>query len=108
MPEGGTLTIETRFEPNSKAAISKAGDSVLVVSDDGVGMDAETMGKVFEPFFTTKHRGTGLGLPTARRVLERHHGSIALESPSGGGTVVIVTLPLNPKHAAAPSAENPA
>ena len=48
--------------------------------------------KIFEPFFTTKHRGTGLGLPTARRVVERHRGTIDVECPPGGGTVVTVTL----------------
>ena len=92
-----------------RVTIAADGDVCRVsIIDAGAGIPPDTLGKVFEPFFTTKHRGTGLGLPTARRVLERHHGSIALESPSGGGTVVIVTLPLNPKHAAAPSAENPA
>jgi signal transduction histidine kinase len=48
---------------------------------------------VFEPLFTTKHRGTGLGLPTARRVVERHRGTLDLPCPPGGGTVATVTLP---------------
>jgi hypothetical protein len=95
MPEGGTLTIETRFEPNSKAAISKAGDSVLVVSDDGVGMDAETMGKVFEPFFTTKEvgEGSGLGLAVVQGIVDQSAGTIHVASSPGMGTSVTIRLP---------------
>ena len=45
--------------------------------------------------FTTKHRGTGLGLPTAKRVIEQHGGSIDVQCPPTGGTVVTVSLPLD-------------
>jgi len=48
----------------------------------------------FEPFFTTKHRGTGLGLSTARRIMERHGGLLQVNSSPGGGTLVLVSLPL--------------
>jgi signal transduction histidine kinase len=54
--------------------------------------------RIFEPFFTTKHRGTGLGLPTAKRVVERHHGSITIDCPSDGGTSVTVALPIDPRQ----------
>ena len=63
------------------------------IADQGPGIPAEIRPKIFEPFFTTKHRGTGLGLPTAKRVVEAHRGSIEFESPPAGGTVVTVTLP---------------
>ena len=50
-------------------------------------------GKAFDAFFTTKHRGTGLGLPIARRVIEAHGGQIDILPAAGGGTVVSITLP---------------
>ena len=49
--------------------------------------------RVFEPFFTTKHRGTGLGLPTARRIVEAHGGELTLANAPNGGTAARVTLP---------------
>lgn len=64
------------------------------VSDRGPGIPVEVRERIFEPFFTTKHRGTGLGLPTARRVVDRHHGDIDIVCPEGGGTTVVVTLPM--------------
>jgi signal transduction histidine kinase len=48
---------------------------------------------MFEPFFTTKHRGTGLGLSTANRLVEQHRGEMRAECPPGGGTIVTVSLP---------------
>lgn len=61
--------------------------------DTGPGMPLEVRDRVFEPFFTTKHRGTGLGLSTARRLVELHQGEIQTVCPPEGGTVVTVTLP---------------
>jgi two-component system sensor histidine kinase AtoS len=69
----------------------------IAISDDGPGIPEEVRERIFEPFFTTKHRGTGLGLPTAKRVVERHGGSIEIQCPPTGGTVVTVSLPLDPK-----------
>jgi signal transduction histidine kinase len=66
------------------------------ISDGGPGIPAEVRAKVFTPFFTTKSRGSGLGLPTCRRLVEAHHGSIAVECPPGGGTTVTVSLPVAP------------
>jgi PAS domain S-box-containing protein len=64
------------------------------IVDQGSGLSSEARAHLFEPFFTTKHRGTGLGLATARRILEAHRGSIEFESPPSGGTIAIVRLPL--------------
>jgi len=69
----------------------------IAISDDGPGIPEEVRERIFEPFFTTKHRGTGLGLPTAKRVVERHGGSIEIQCPPTGGTVVTVSLPLDTK-----------
>jgi two-component system CheB/CheR fusion protein len=68
--------------------------ATVAVADDGPGIPDEIRARIFEPFFTTKHRGTGLGLPTARRVVERHRGTIEVDCPPSGGTVVTVTLPV--------------
>ena len=69
----------------------------VIIADRGPGIPPEIREKIFEPFFTTKHRGTGLGLPTARRVVERHHGTLTFDCPPTGGTVVTVTLPMDPR-----------
>lgn len=69
----------------------------VAIKDSGPGIPPDARERLFEPFFTTKHRGTGLGLPTALRVIERHAGSINIDSPPGGGTIVTVTLPAVPE-----------
>jgi two-component system, LuxR family, sensor kinase FixL len=65
----------------------------VTIADRGPGIPAEVREKIFTPFFTTKSRGTGLGLPTARRLIEAHHGSISVDCPRGGGTTVTIQLP---------------
>jgi two-component system sensor kinase FixL len=62
--------------------------------DRGPGIPADVRERIFTPFFTTKSRGSGLGLPTAKRLIEAHHGHIAVDCPATGGTTVVVTLPL--------------
>jgi signal transduction histidine kinase len=68
-------------------------DGLLVlVRDDGPGMDAETLERVQQPFETTKPKGTGLGLPVARRLAESHGGDLVLSSEPGRGTVARLLL----------------
>jgi PAS domain S-box-containing protein len=62
--------------------------------DAGPGIPPEVREKIFTPFFTTKSRGSGLGLPTAKRLIEAHNGQIAVDCPPGGGTTVVVRLPM--------------
>jgi len=76
------------------AISTRDGRCEIAVRDGGAGISPEVRERIFEPFFTTKHRGTGLGLPTAKRIIERHGGSLGIECPSGGGTIVRVSLPL--------------
>jgi signal transduction histidine kinase len=69
---------------------------VIEIADDGPGVPAEARDRVFDPFFTTKGagKGTGLGLDTARRIVEeRHRGSLTCESRQGA-TAFRVRLPL--------------
>lgn len=70
----------------------------IAVEDDGPGIPEELRGRVFEPFFSTKPegQGTGLGLPGARAIADRHHGALELEFPRAGGTIATLWLPTPP------------
>jgi two-component system sensor histidine kinase HydH len=90
---------------NANEAMPAGGECVITVSDldsrywqvsiadKGCGISAETAEKAFRPFFTTKPKGLGLGLPLARRIVERFGGSLTLDSQHGNGTTVCVNLP---------------
>ena len=101
MPRGGRLRIETaeaEVAPEESAARGEGAPGphvVLTVSDTGIGMDAETLGRAFEPFFTTKPagQGTGLGLPMVRECVRQHGGHIRLTSEPGRGTTFRIYLP---------------
>lgn len=67
--------------------------AVLQVTDTGPGIPAETLSKIFTPYFTTKAGGSGLGLPTARRLIEAHHGRLEVHSELGRGTSFKIILP---------------
>jgi two-component system sensor kinase FixL len=73
----------------------RAADGVchIAFADDGPGIPEELRDRIFTPFFTTKSRGSGLGLATAKRFVEAHHGEIRVECPNGGGTTVTICLP---------------
>jgi two-component system, LuxR family, sensor kinase FixL len=66
----------------------------IAFHDAGPGIPPELREKVFTPFFTTKSRGTGLGLPTAKRLIDAHNGKITVKCPPQGGTTVTIELPL--------------
>lgn len=74
----------------------------LTVRDRGAGIPAEHRERLFEPFFSTKEGGTGLGLATVHRIVEEHGGSIEIECPPSGGTLVVVRLPREARPAASP------
>jgi signal transduction histidine kinase len=67
----------------------------FTISDNGCGMDPETLKKIFDPYFTTKTGGvgTGMGLPTARSIVKDHGGAITVASVPGEGTQVDILLP---------------
>ncbi len=84
MPHGGILKVETEASDSSiKILISNTGEKIL----------KKDIGEIFEPFFTTKKEGTGLGLAMTRLILERHYGSVTVES-SDDITVFEIMLPL--------------
>jgi two-component system sensor histidine kinase AtoS len=66
----------------------------IIIADDGPGIAPEVRQKLFTPFFTTKARGTGLGLSTARRLVEAHGGTLAIECPPTGGTLATLRIPV--------------
>jgi two-component system sensor kinase FixL len=65
----------------------------IAFRDTGPGIPETIRDKVFVPFFTTKTKGSGLGLATAKRIIEAHHGTIWIDYPSTGGTAVLIQLP---------------
>jgi two-component system, NtrC family, sensor kinase len=74
---------------------------MMAVSDDGCGMSQETRARIFEPFFTTKPvgKGTGQGLTiTYGVVVDKHHGTISVDSVPGEGTTFTIRLPLPPEE----------
>ena len=73
----------------------RAGDALILrVEDDGTGIAAADRDRLFQPYFTTKSGGTGLGLPTARRLIVEHGGTLTVESEVGRGTTFMVRLPV--------------
>jgi len=76
--------------------VSRTGDSgVVEVIDTGPGIPPEQVDRVFDVYHSTKKHGTGLGLPTSRRIVHEHRGAIRLESEAGKGTRFVVSLPLS-------------
>ena len=84
LPDGGRLEVKTG---------AAEGRVNIVVQDHGPGISSEHLEQVFKPFFTTKPRGIGLGLPLARRLVERMGGTLDLTSRAGAGTRVQIELP---------------
>lgn len=87
MPTGGTLKVCSKLAAN--------GRSIQVhISDTGPGIPPEQMERVFRPFFTTKRKGLGVGLALAKRIVERHGGTITLSSQPDHGATVALDFPL--------------
>ena len=89
MPDGGQLSISTRFTADNTA--------IVEFCDTGVGLPTENTEAIFEPFFTTKDKvkGTGLGLAISKDIIERHGGRITAENATEGGSVFTVYLPVS-------------
>lgn len=94
MPSGGILELQTYRRDNQV---------MLDIIDNGQGMSPETQSRMFDAFYSTKRDGSGLGLPTVRKIVEAHGGTIACESAVGRGTRFSIALPI-----AEADAEDPA
>jgi PAS domain S-box-containing protein len=105
MPEGGTLSIETSNVDDGPWDQTSGGNGVpqvlIIVRDNGVGMDRQTLTKAFDPFFTTKEigRGTGLGLSQVHGFVQQSGGQVLIDSRPGAGTTVRIYLPRLPDGA---------
>ena len=87
MPDGGSLHVRTWG----------TGDRVRIeVRDTGGGIPADVLPRIWDPYFTTRESGTGLGLPTVKRILAEHGGDVGVESRLGHGTTFTLTLPVPP------------
>ena len=84
MPTGGLLA--TRIEKHD-------GNIAVKVTDTGVGITEEALGKIFEPYFSTKQAGFGLGLAVTKAIVQEHQGHIEVTSQPGRGTTFTVRLP---------------
>ncbi len=84
MPEGGLLELQT---------YQGSGGVCLEFIDNGIGMDQRTLAKMFQAFYSTRSSGSGLGLPTVKKIVEAHRGQITCESEIGRGTRFTITLP---------------
>jgi PAS domain S-box-containing protein len=96
LPSGGVIRLTARVDDR---------EVVAEITDDGIGMSPETRDRLFEPFFSTKgDSGSGLGLPIVYGIVERHGGTVVVESAPGRGTTFRLTFP----SAAEPRAARPA
>ena len=84
MPDGGELLLRTR---------SEGPWNVLEVTDTGVGMSEEVRSRLFDAFYSTRPGGSGLGLPTTRKIVEAHGGEIRVRSEPGKGSQFVIRLP---------------
>jgi two-component system, NtrC family, sensor histidine kinase HydH len=94
MPGGGEITLLARAEPDGV---------VFELIDTGRGMSPEVLAKAFRPFYSTRSGGTGLGLPTTRKIIETHGGAIDVQSEVGHGSKFTIRLPTLASPSKSPS-----
>jgi two-component system NtrC family sensor kinase len=94
---GGNITVNTGISISAKESSQKGVE--ISITDTGSGIPPENMDKLFDPFFTTKGvgQGTGLGLAVSFGIVQRHRGSIRVQSEPGKGSTFIVWLPIEEK-----------
>ncbi len=96
MSGGGDLTVKTRYDDQGRKII-------VTVTDTGTGISRENLTKIFDPFYTTKEtgKGTGLGLSVTYGIVQRHNGTIRVESTLGVGTTFTVEFPVDAENVSA-------
>ena len=85
MSDGGELLIRTDRRKNK---------AVIQISDTGSGIAADKLGNIFDAYYSSRPQGSGLGLPTAKKIVEAHEGRISVDSEPGKGTLFTIELPL--------------
>ena len=88
MSEGGVLTLKCMYNRKEKVA-------EIRITDNGCGIAKENLSSIFDPFFTTKKegKGLGLGLSMVSKIIERHNGTVRVESRPGEGTTFTLEIP---------------
>jgi signal transduction histidine kinase len=93
----GVITLRVSGQSGSARKASD-GTVVMEVADTGKGIPPEVQKRLFDPFFTTKEGGTGLGLPIAARIVEKHGGKLLYQTAHNRGTTFRVVLPQTGKN----------
>ena len=88
MPEGGIITIDAENVEGPKGKKVQ-----IAVRDQGIGIAPQHLDKIFDPYFSTKQQGSGLGLASCYSIINKHNGTIVVESELNRGTTFIITLP---------------
>jgi signal transduction histidine kinase len=88
MSNGGELLIRTERQNN---------DAVIQIGDTGSGIAPDRLAHIFDGYYSSRPRGSGLGLPTTRKIVQAHNGSISVNSEEGKGTLFTIKLPLESK-----------
>ncbi len=101
MVDGGIIRILEKEEKRGPTELFV----VISISDNGPGIPEEIQEKIFQPFFSTKEEGTGLGLSIASRIVEKHGGTLTLNSKEGKGTTFNIVLPYIENNLGVPSSE---
>jgi two-component system, cell cycle sensor histidine kinase and response regulator CckA len=114
MPMGGTIEVRAEnaiieHDQGPEDVLPGKGAYIKVsITDQGIGIPEEYIGKIFDPFFSTKQKGSGLGLATSYSIIKKHGGYIQAKSHLGIGTTFTIYLPATRKSGPAPVDEKPA
>ena len=84
MSDGGELMVLAR---------AQAGGLAISITDTGVGISEDRLGRIFEAYYSSRPGGTGLGLPTVKRIVAEHGGTVNVTSEVGRGTQFVIWLP---------------
>jgi CheY-like chemotaxis protein len=100
MPTGGTVNIKAEnvmVRPRDPLPLQEGKYVRISISDQGIGIPEKHLPRIFDPFYSTKDKGSGLGLSISHTIVERHHGTIQVESELGAGTAFHIYLPSSEK-----------
>jgi two-component system nitrogen regulation sensor histidine kinase NtrY len=96
---------EPDFQPTIRVMLRLDGpQAVILIEDNGVGLP-EDRARLFEPYVTTRSKGTGLGLPIVKKIIEEHGGTLQLEDAEGRGARAVIRLPTKARHETIDAAE---
>ena len=100
IPEEGTVEISCFNCTDCASATKDLKDKCvrIIISDNGSGIPADILDKIFDPYFTSKDDGSGLGLSICHSIINKHHGTISVESELGKGTIFTIQLPVSPEQ----------